>query len=216
MAFDINGTYRAWALQYQNKTNSTYLETVSPWYFYAASIIWIGPSFLFAMLATAHFTHFKEYIEFFCCCFEGFEVHEESFGRCSWIVIQFLSLPFCTVINFVFLYLFVPVNLLHNAVRALIAGDDFDAEEENGWFFGSKRLTFFKVQEIVGEALPQLVLNIIFIANNYTYLNANDIFFGIPVPVSIISSVFSLGSLLIGMKSGCPIVVKLFRKGYIY
>ena len=210
MAFDINGTYRAWALQYQSKTNSTYLETVSPWYFYAASMIWIGPSFLFAMLATKHF---KEYIEFFCC---GFEVHEECFGRFSWIVIQFLFLPFGTVINFVFLYLFVPVNLLHNAVRAFIAGDDFDAEEENGCFFGSKRLTFMKFQEIVGEALPQLVLNIIFIANNYTYLNANDIFFGIPVPVSIISSVFSLGSLLIGIKSGCPIVVKFFRKGYIY
>ena len=127
---------------------------------------------------------------------------------------QILFLPFGTVIVFFFLYLYVPANLLYIALRAMIEGDDFDEEHDYGWALTSNTLTFVKFQEILGEALPQLVLNIIFIANNYTYLNVNDIYFGIPLPVSIISSIFSLGSLLIGFKSGCPLLIRWIRDKY--
>ena len=50
MAYNVNGTYRKWAIQYQNTTNSTYLEKVSPSYFYTACLIWIVPSSLWALI----------------------------------------------------------------------------------------------------------------------------------------------------------------------
>ena len=39
----------------------------------------------------------------------------------------------------------------------------------------------------------------------------HDIYFGIPVPVSVISSVFSVGSLLYGFIKGIPILIKRLK-----
>ena len=68
-----------------------------------------------------------------------------------------------------------------------------------------------KFLEIVGEALPQLIINIVFITNNYPYLNENDTYFGIPIPVSIVSAVFSVGSLIIGLKTGFTLLKNPFN-----
>jgi len=184
MAFDVNASYGKWALQYQNETNSTYLQTVSPWYFYTATMIWIGPSLIIA----------TPYVFWFLM---------KNCGICIGIVISILCLPVATVWVLLFVYFLMPINLFCNSVRAVIQGDDFNEEKNYGCLMDSKMLTIVKLLEILGEALPQLTLNIIFIVHNYPYLTENDTYFGIPVPISIISAVFSLGSLLIGCKSGC-------------
>ena len=46
-AFNENGTYRTWALEYNKTTNGT-LETVHTGYFYTAMVVWILPPFLFS------------------------------------------------------------------------------------------------------------------------------------------------------------------------
>lgn len=208
MAFNVNGSYRRWALQYQNDTNSTYLQTVSSGYFYTASVVWIGPSFLFALFWL--WFGFDNTFDRICCCFKDENKISEN-KECAVyfkIVIKILLLPLGTVILFLFMYLFVPVMLFFNAVKEVIEGDDFDEDKEYGGMFDAKFLTVIKFIEIVGEALPQFTLNIVFITNNYPYLAKNDIYLGIPVPISIISAVFSLGSLIIGCKSGLCVIKK--------
>ena len=102
--------------------------------------------------------------------------------------------------------LYLPVSLFCNGARKLIEGDNDDEREKHfcyPYLPTDDALVFLKLFEILGEALPQLILNIVFISNNYPYLIENDIYFGISVPMSIVSAVFSFGSIFIGMKAGC-------------
>ena len=199
MAFDVNGSYRRWALKYQNDTNSTYLHTVSPWYLYVASIVWIGPSCLFAVL----FSFFN--LAMMACC-ECLMIKCGCLNDCTCgtrIGIIILLLPFTSVISFFVMTLYLPVSLLCTSARKLIEGDNYDEKKQHYCLPTDEALIFIKLFEIFGEALPQLILNTVFISNNYPYLIENDIYFGIPVPMSIISVVFSFGSILIGIKAGC-------------
>ena len=70
-------------------------------------------------------------------------------------------------------------------------------------------LPFMKLFEILGEALPQFILTLVFASNNYPFLMDHDTYFDIPIPVSIISLVFSFGSLIMGVISGCKSSVNL-------
>jgi len=207
MAYDINGSYRKWALRYQNETDSTYLEKVSSWYFYSASIVWIGPSFLWALIAAClEYAKKKEkfLVDIFCCC----KAENKIFGKCLLILLVILFLPFGTVLFFFFMYLIIPLNLFHNAIRAVIEGDNFKESDDYGCVLNSDYLAGMKFIELLGEALPQVILNIVFISNNYPYLRENDVYFGIPIPISIVSAVFSIGSILMGCKTILSILEK--------
>merc|ERR1712117_45083 len=48
-AFDSNGTYANWALEY-NKTRNGTMETVHPGYFYTSIIVWVLPPFLYSAI----------------------------------------------------------------------------------------------------------------------------------------------------------------------
>ena len=48
--------------------------------------------------------------------------------------------------------------------------------------------------------MPQLLLNVVLISNNVSNKEENDIYFGIPIHMSIILGIFSFGSLVIGFK----------------
>lgn len=197
MAYDKNGSYTKWALRYQNEINSTYLEKVSPWYFYTASIVWIGPSFLLALIVVwSEYDEKKEKFRdrIFSCC----KVENKIFGKCFRIALVVLILPFETVKCFLFMYLIMPLMLFYNAVHAVIEGDDFKEDVDYGGMPAAVDLTCNKCLEILGEALPQVLLNIVFISNNYPYLKENDVYFGIPIPISIVSAVFSIGSIVMG------------------
>ena len=65
-----------------------------------------------------------------------------------------------------------------------------------------ERVSFVKMTESVGEAVPQFILSLVFIANNYPYLLENDVFFGMHVPLSCISCIFSFGSMIMGLVNG--------------
>ena len=200
MAYDKNGSYTKWALRYQNEINFTHLEKVSSWYFYTASIVWIGPSFFLAIESFAYKSRemTEKILDYnFCCC----KAENKIFGKCLRIVLIILFLPFGTVISFLLMYLLLPLNMFYNAVLAVIEGDDFEESDDYGCPFDAHLLMVMKGFQILGETLPQVILNVVFISNNYLYLKENDIYFGIPIPISIVSAVFSIGSLVMGCRA---------------
>ena len=85
----------------------------------------------------------------------------------------------------------------------------FDEYNDYGCIWGADTLTLAKVLDILGEALPQFILNVVYIANNYYYLLDDDLYFGIPIPISIISAVFSFGTLMMGFKMTYESIKKL-------
>ena len=46
-AFNLNGSYSQWALEYNKTTNGT-METVHPGYYYTSIVVWVLPPFLFS------------------------------------------------------------------------------------------------------------------------------------------------------------------------
>ena len=57
-----------------------------------------------------------------------------------------------------------------------------------------------KMFEIVGEALPQFILGLVYLINNWEDVSENDKFFDDqPLPTSLLSLIFSLGTLIIGL-----------------
>ena len=62
-----------------------------------------------------------------------------------------------------------------------------------------KHLQYFKSIEFSLEAVPQFALGIVYIVNNYLYLKEHDDHRGIGVPMTVISCVFSFGSIVIGI-----------------
>ena len=210
MVFDMNSEYRTWRLQYQKDTNSIYPE-VSPWYFYVAAMIWIGPSFLFTLFLCVF--KFDDFLGFIYC---SSKQQIKDFGDTARFVITILLLPIGTVISILFMYLIVPALFFHSAVREAIKGDSLN-EEDGCKFFkinvNSKFLSFMKFLEILGEALPQFILCIVLIINQYPFLEETDTIFGIPVPVSIISACFSSVSILNGLKTGCCLIRSSNQQG---
>ena len=57
-----------------------------------------------------------------------------------------------------------------------------------------------KMFEIVGEALPQFILGLVYLINNWEDVSESDKFFDDqPLPTSLLSLIFSLGTLIIGI-----------------
>ena len=71
----------------------------------------------------------------------------------------------------------------------------------------AKIIPFLKLFENLGEAIPQAILIIVFISNNWDFILYDETSF-IPIPTSCISLIFSVGSIIMGLISGCKFVDK--------
>ena len=61
-----------------------------------------------------------------------------------------------------------------------------------------------------GEACPQLILSVVFMANNYDFMNETDTFLGVKeFHVTLTSMIFSLGSISMGLYSGIPVLRRI-------
>ena len=79
-------------------------------------------------------------------------------------------------------------------------GDDFNIDPD--WLPG------WKAFEFIGEAVPQLILSIVFMANNYKFMIDTETFIGAKeFEVTLTSMVFSIGSILMGLYSGIPVLI---------
>ena len=111
-----------------------------------------------------------------------------------------------------FCYILLPLTAFVIGVKVLF-GAEIDPDEDIIDIFPDTRLSKnnlpnFLLFEHLGEALPQLTLSLIFLINNYPFLLVFDTLFGIPIPISLVSSIFSFGSLCMGFYSGCKVCCK--------
>ena len=195
-AFQENGSYHLWALKYRNETNSTYLQSVSSTYFYAAAAIWIGPPFLVSFFYLCNDTdNIDNYQYIFVKCLK-FDFKER---RACKILAFFICLPIATAVSAFASYLFYPIFAIYVSFRIAWAGKDYDDDVKED---AIEQVAFVKMTESVGEAVPQFILSLVFIANNYPYLLENDVYFGVHVPLSCISCIFSFGSMIMGLMNG--------------
>ena len=199
-SYDENSTYHLWAIEYRNITKNNHLHTVSPWYFYVACIVWLIPPILFSFAFMWLCDSTSKDYGGLCDSLVGnknlFEILKECVGGtlCS-IVMLPVGVMFC--------YILSPLMALYDGIEALFRGRDPDkysrgrSDHELAEIVNS-----LKMLECIGEAIPQLLLSVIYIANNYPYLRDHDDYLGLGIPVSIISSIFSLGSVLYGILQG--------------
>ena len=198
--FEENGEYHDWALKYKEETNDTRLQTISPGYFYTACAVWIIPPVLlsFWSLVFGYLLFPLVFNAIFRCNIDDIE------GRKKW----FIYYPLELICSILIIYVVIPYAALKNGVKHLINGEVDENEELIGGI-NPKMLPLVKLFEIIGEALPQFILTLVFVCNNYPFLKDNDTYFGIPIPVSVISLMFSFGSLIMGVILGCQSGLKL-------
>ena len=81
----------------------------------------------------------------------------------------------------------------------------------NGTMEGS--IPFWKLFENVGEAVPRGKICMLFISNNFSFVIHDEASTWMPVPVSIISLIFSVGSISMGMYTRVYSVRKYIFEG---
>ena len=198
-SFNKYGEYANWSMSI-NATDE-HRETVSPVYFYIACVVWILPPLLFEMyvliadnqpLVVTRAIIMNKYVD------------DGSCSMCTCVCIVSL-LPIDTLASVIFVYFMIPYASLKSGVKALIGkpyGDDdiiFRGIKQNLVF----KLPWLKLFEQTGEALPQFVMSLTFLVNNYAFLQHNVTMFGVnEFHVTIITVVLSLGSLLYGIYKG--------------
>ena len=101
------------------------------------------------------------------------------------------------------------MSLKAGAFVAWTGKDDPDRKITNE--LPAEAIPFLKLFENLGEAIPQAILIIVFICNNWDFILFDETSF-IPIPTSCISLVFSLGSIVMGLISGCKFFYETFIK----
>ena len=217
-AFDTKGSYRLWANEYRNTTNDAYLQTVSPSYFYVACLTWILPPFLlsillgippFAFIDDGKNDKHRATVAK-CISFCSRTKIKAPYGCCVRALYFFLSFAIFILLTVFGCYIIIPMMAIFGGIRKLL-NEDFDEDQDMFGLqemfgladFQYKNLPWLKLLECFGEAIPQLILGVVYISNNYPYLKEHDDYFGIGVPVSVISCVFSFVSVVIGVFTGC-------------
>ena len=120
-------------------------------------------------------------------------------------------MPFDMLGSCIFIYVLIPYAALKRGIKIAWTGEDYDGSGILAGIFRNSELPFLKAFEFLGEALPQLVLAIIFTANNYPYLSESQTYFGVSeVTISLVSMIFSAGSLIIGLFTGSLACRKFF------
>ena len=189
-------------------------EEVSTAYFKTSVVIFFLPPLLLALFSvvygiyTHHDAHYRSVTKIFL---QSCNIKFESKYGGNWFVI--LCHPIIFIFDYLFLffcgYIVLPLMFLVIGVKVLF-GVKIDPDEDIFKILNfspvspsRKNLPFFLLFENIGEALPQLTLSLIFLAKSYPILLISDTLFGIPIPISLVTSIFSFGSLCMGFYSGC-------------
>ena len=206
-AFNHNGTYASWALEY-NKTTTGTVETVHPGYFYTSIVVWVLPPFLFwSFLWLQTFFFGVEFNPFFivnnCLIaqFSSFELSPPFKKKFQNILFYIVYSPFDLLISAIWVYVYVPIISIKSGIIIAWTG------ENDGQRMITKRLPEgiiprIKLYENVGEAVPQAIMCLLFISNNYNFILHEETSTWMPIPVSIVSFVFSVGSIAMGLYTG--------------
>ena len=208
---DANGTYTKWAKQHMVETNSTYEHTVSEGYFLTAISIWLlTPILLAFFMWISKQEPLVVLSEFFDKPFEL---------RCDNKFLNalqaFLLFPIEIMSAAVIIYLVIPYASFKLAYKVLMRHEFEEGTRmanlrflamESDWLPGWKGFEF------IGEAMPQLTLLIVFMGNNYDFMIDTETFIGLKeFEVTLTSMIFSIGSIVMGLYSGIPVFIEIFK-----
>ena len=129
--------------------------------------------------------------------------------------IEFKPLFVELYLNVLFYLIYFPIDFLFSIVQIYVITPyaslklglivawtgDIEPEREITGFIDANEVPFFKLFENLGEALPQCIIALTFLCNNYPFLNEFET--GIfPIPTTAVSLIFSLGSVVMGLYTG--------------
>ena len=212
-AYNQNGTYNTWAVEFRQTSNETHLHSVSPAYFYTAVVFWVLPPLLYSV--------FFVFVQI-CCLddrfnpfentnsllehFSSFQINPPFINNFLNFLNYLLYFPIDLIVSSIVIYIFTPfVSLKAGALVAWTGKDDPDRKiTKNN---RAEDIPGLKLFENLGEAIPQAILIIIFMSNNWDFILYDETSF-IPIPTSCISLIFSLGSIFMGLISGCKAFFK--------
>lgn len=207
-----NGTYSIWAEKFMEQSNSTDIHSISNGYFIAATVIWgLTPGFfaLFAMLTQRGVQPFSvlRMIAENENCLEWLDGLIYRCNTPTQILLIILSIPIDIFCAAVVIYLLIPFASFRLAYKILMRSTFHFEEDLLGFYksgIDSKTLPFWKGMEFCGEAIPQVVLSITFMSNNSDFMLATPTFIGLAeFYVTLISIIFSFGSILMGIYGAC-------------
>ena len=116
-----------------------------------------------------------------------------------------LLIPVDILASIIYIYVLIPFASFKQGLKVAISGKDIERSEVLILKIYPEELLFLKCFEALGEALPQLILNIVFMLNNHEFLLNNQTFLGMnELSISLTSMIFSLGSVTYGLYSTLP------------
>ena len=199
---DPNGAYVKWAKDFMGKTNSTYEHTVSQGYFLTAMIVWyLTPMLLavFILLKTKRPLHLLSVI-----LQNRFELDCDEHFFCK-VLLSILLFPIDFISAIIFIYAAIPIITLKCAYKILMRHEFSESQDLvniSGFILNSELLPFWMGFEFIGEAVPQLILAIVFVANNSDYTKDTETLIGAKeFETTLISITFSTGSICMGLYS---------------
>ena len=210
---DPNGTYAKWSKDCTRETNSRYGHSVSEGYFLAAMTIWLITPILLAVFLWLREKEslvilngfFHSRLEFECC--------DKYFLK---TLLRILFIPIDILSAAVVIYVVIPYTSFKLSFKILMRHEFMDDDKLvniNSLYIDSKWLPGWNGFEFLGEACPQLILSIVFMANNYEYMLKTEAFIGTKeFEVALTSMIFSVGSISMGLYSGIPVIFSMFGK----
>ena len=116
------------------------------------------------------------------------------------ILVYIMCLPFDILCSAIHLYIFHPFVTLKSGVIVAWKGE-IDPAHKVTRLITVGDIPMHKLYEQLGEAIPQSILCLLFIINNFPFLLHHETSF-FSIPVSCISLVFSVVSVAMGLYSG--------------
>ena len=116
-------------------------------------------------------------------------------------VISLLYLPFDFLIGAIFTYILISFASLKAGIIIALTGENDGKREIMKWI-NAEYHPFWKLFENLGEAVPQTIMGLISIINNLNFILQEETSTWMPIPISIMSLVFSVGSIMMGLYTG--------------
>ena len=190
------------------KTNSTYEHTVSEGCFFTAIAIWLLTPILLALFL---WISEKESLYILNNFTDKFELRcDNKFLKALQAV---LLIPIDIISAAVFIYLVIPYSSFKLACKILMRHEfnEYDNMVDLGFLaMNPEWLPGWRAFEFIGEAVPQLILSIVFMAKNYEFMIDTETFIGAKeFEVTLTSIVLSIGSIAMGLFSGIPMLIKM-------
>lgn len=222
--------------KYKNLSSNASTYSISPYYFRFALLSFIMPVILCFSLIVYNYNGFRV-LEL---CLGNRMRNSNPLTKCFYLTIEIIiGIPSYLILSIIFYYIVIPIVKFKHGLDTIRKGEDENRSIDldpckivskyskfNGILelYGftdirSKFIPLLSGFEQIGEASIQTTLSLIFISNNYYEMNYKnnlqaDSFLGIPFPISILSLIFSMGSLFLGFYGLSIIICHSIKKAY--